>query len=318
MKRTLELILAGFLVSSAQLASAAGPVTTQSTTATQNMNNTLRKMRTQHAPLLQETLRERNLPKSVIETPNKVLKTADHELKAPLELGLIGEPTAVQGANSVLEVRSNGNSSTLKRVQVTATTGNIQGPAAIQHMQVTSDNSPVPVANVPAAPRPYRDPRLGIQATDQNVVQWRASGASVNPNVVTGSVKMRTLRPLSPGMSFRNSEIPAGSHLVTTVSSSNATTSFNGTSAPTAISPAVKPAAPGAPANAATPIKTQTYLLKAKQNGGFKHVKLTAQEATDLQASQPQRSFTIQNGEVKDNIAPGYDPQSLRSSGFTP
>ena len=304
MKRTLLLALAPVFVVSVA-AAAPGPVTSQSTAGAQNMNNALRKLSTQHVPILEQSLKDRNMPKSVVSSPSRILKSTQQELKAPLELGLTGEPAVAQGAATSLEVRGNGNSSTLKRVQVTSTTGNIQGIQPTQHIQMTSDNSP---PAQPVAPRPYRDPRMGIQMNDQAVIQWHTTGNGANPNLVMGDGKIRTIRPLSPGMMFRGAALPAGSHLVTVQTGTNANMSFNGQPAPVGLTPV--------PNNAASKVASMTYLLKARADGNFDRVKLTAQEATDLAASQPQRSYTIKGGTVQDNIAPGYDQQSLRAGGF--
>ena len=53
-----------------------------------------------------------------------------------------------------------------------------------------------------------------------------------------------------------------------------------------------------------------------KASGGFKHIQVEGQELTELRATSAQRSFTVENGNVEDSAAPGYDQQSLRACGI--
>jgi hypothetical protein len=263
------------------------------------MNNALRKIQTQHVPQLQATLRERRLPASVVREPARIVERGvDHKLKPRLELGLTAEPVVTQGAATSIEVRGNANSKNDARVHISANAGNINGVVPVQHVQVTTDNAPPPTT--PAA-RPYRDPRVGIQLTDQSVVQWRNRGTSTNAQVATGAGSARTFTPVSPGIKFRGEKLPAGTHLVTSQSGPSVTMNFHPT---------------GAFNTVANATKTRTYLLVPKENGNFAKYKLTAQELTDLKASAGQRSFTVKEGSVEDNPAPGYSQESLRAGGF--
>jgi len=291
--------LLGLAILTTGVAYAEAPPQGQRTLPAQNMNNAVQKLRSQHAPHLEAVLRERNLPASVVKAPGRILvHGVEYHLKPRLQLGLTGDPAVAQGVTTSIEARGTQNSTTPARVQITSTTGNIAGPQPLQHIQVTADNAPP--ATTPVA-RPYRDPRSGIQLTADNVVQWRNSGTSANPQTVQGHGAVRTFAPVPPNLKFRGEELPAGSHLVTTQSGPQVTMTFQPT---------------GTFASIANPAKTKTYLIVPKGNGSFKRIKLTDQEINDLKAISGQRSYTVTKGAVDDNASPGYNQESLRSGGF--
>ena len=126
MNRTLlKIILAVCTMSG--VAHADGVALGQKTLGAQNMSNTLRKLRTQHVPAMEETLRERGLPKSVVRAPSKILENGvQGPLKDRLELGLTMEPTVQQGGYTVMEMRGNAASKTDGRVNISANVGTIQ------------------------------------------------------------------------------------------------------------------------------------------------------------------------------------------------
>jgi hypothetical protein len=241
---------------------------------------------------MSNVLRNRNMPHSVVRTPEKAVHKGTQEMRARLLEGTTAEPTLAE-ANGTTDLKAVGNKTSKidAVVRLSGAQGTAEHPVARQFVQATSETAVI-----------SRDPRIGVQADRAQVVQFKTKGTPQpgRPDSIIGKSVSRTITPLSPGLTFREGKLEAGSSLV--VSNHGGNMQF----------------APDGSLQAHQPLKTETYLLKADAEGKLKAVSLTPQEITDLKANSPFTSKRLnkEGTELEPNHAKGYSPEALKEQGF--